>query len=185
MAARPRYDGVAITLHWVIAMGILAQIAMGLTMVHLAIPLGLKFQLYQLHKSIGITILLAALLRVLWRFSHAPPALPEAMPALERRAASWTHLALYLFMLAMPLTGWALATVSPFHIPTVLYGLIPWPDMPLLTGISDQALANGVLNFLHDKLGYVLIALAALHVLAALRHHFLLRDNVLRRMLPF
>ena len=185
MGTRPRYDAVAITLHWVIALGILVQIVMGLAMVHLKISLGLQFQLYQLHKSIGITVLMAALLRVLWRWTHTPPALPEEMPALEKRAASAVHVILYSFLLAMPLTGWALATVSPFHIPTVLYGLIPWPDMPLLAKISNQALADSVLNFLHDKLGYILIGLVGLHALAALRHHFILRDNILRRMLPF
>jgi cytochrome b561 len=75
-----RYNTVAIILHWVIALGILIQIAMGLAMTHLTIPIMLKFQLYQLHKSVGITVLFAVLLRVVWRFTHRPPPLPTEMP---------------------------------------------------------------------------------------------------------
>src|SRR5580698_11625069 len=103
-----RYNTVAIILHWVIALGILVQIIMGLAMTNLAISIGLKFTLYQLHKSIGITVLLAVLLRVAWRFTYTPPALPETMPKLEQHAASATHFALYVLMLAIPFTGWAL-----------------------------------------------------------------------------
>jgi len=179
---KARYDSVAITLHWVIALGILVQIAMGLAMAHLSIPIHLKFQLYQLHKSLGITVLFAVALRVLWRLTHRPPALPEAMPVLERRAAAGTHFLLYFFMLAMPLTGWALVSVSPYNIPTVLYGLLPWPDLPILSTLSDKHAADAVMTFIHSWLAYILIGVFALHAAAALRHHFWLRDDTLRRM---
>ena len=185
MPARLRYGTVAMTLHWVIALGILVQIVMGLGMAHLAIPIGLKFKLYQLHKSIGITVLFAVVLRVLWRLTHTYPALPEAMPALERRAATGAHLALYGFMLGLPLTGWALVSVSPYNIPTVLFGLIPWPDLPVLSTMPDKNTADAVAGFIHSRLAWVLAALVGLHVLAALRHQFVLRDGILRRMLPF
>lgn len=185
MSTRSRYDSVAIALHWVVALGILVQIVMGLGMAHLAIPISLKFQLYQLHKSIGITVLFAALLRVFWRLTHKPPALPAAMPAMERRAAEGAHLALYGFMLALPLTGWALVSVSPYNIPTVLFGLIPWPDLPILSTLADKTTADSVVGFIHSRLAWVLAAMVGLHVLAALRHHFVLRDGILHRMLPF
>ena len=185
MAARERYDAVAMTLHWIIALGILVQIAMGLVMVHLSIPIETKFQFYQLHKSIGITILFAAALRVLWRLTHRPPPLPETMPWLEKTAASSTHFLLYAFMLALPFTGWIVVSVSPYNIPTVLYGLIPWPDLPWFSTLADKQAADTIAEFIHDWLGYIIICLLALHVLAALRHHFFLRDNILRRMLPF
>ncbi len=185
MPARSRYDSVAIALHWVIALGILVQIVMGLGMAHLAIPVGLKFQLYQLHKSIGITVLFAVFLRVLWRLTHKPPALPAAMPVLERRAADGAHLALYGFMLALPLTGWVLVSVSPYNIPTVLFGLIPWPDLPILSTLQDKTTADSVAGFIHSRLAWVMAALVGLHALAALRHHFVLRDGILSRMLPF
>ncbi|HTQ72556.1 MAG TPA: cytochrome b [Acidocella sp.] len=185
MPARSRYGTVAVTLHWVVALGILVQIVMGLGMAHLAIPIGLKFELYQLHKSIGITVLFAVVLRVLWRLTHTPPGLPEAMPALERRAATGAHLALYGFMLGLPLTGWALVSVSPYNIPTVLFGLIPWPDLPVLSTMPDKNTADAVAGFIHSRLAWGLAALVGLHVLAALRHQFVLRDGILRRMLPF
>ncbi len=183
--SKDRYDSVAITLHWVIALGIIVQIVMGLAMTHLTIPILLKFQLYQLHKSIGITVLFAVVLRVLWRLTHRPPALPGAMPAMERRAASGAHAALYFFMLALPFTGWALVSVSPYNIPTVLYGLVPWPDLPVFSSIANKQHADDVLSFIHSRLSFILIGLLALHAVAALRHHFWLRDGILRRMLPF
>lgn len=182
---RSRYDAVAMTLHWVIALGILFQIAMGLVMVHLTIPIGLKFQLYQLHKSIGISLLFAVALRVLWRLTHRPPALPETMSTLEKTAATGTHFLLYAFMLALPFTGWIVVSVSPYNIPTVLYGLIPWPDLPWFSTLADKQTADTIAEFIHDWLGYIIIALLTLHILAALRHHFWLRDNILVRMLPF
>lgn len=180
-----RYDLAAILLHWVIGLGIAVLIVLGLAMVHLPLAIGLKFQLYQLHKSIGITVLLAVLLRVLWRLTHQPPALPQDMPAAEKTAASASHFLLYGLMLAMPLTGWAMVTVSPYDIPTVLYGVIPWPDMPVLSTMVDKKPADAITTFLHHKLGYIFIALICLHAAAALRHHFFLRDGILRRMLPF
>ena len=157
---------------------------MGLAMTHLNIPILLKFQLYQLHKSVGITVLLAVPLRIIWRLMHRPPALPTEMPLVERRAAEGTHIALYAIMLALPLTGWALVSVSPYNIPTVLFGLIPWPDLPVFTGLTDKQTADRIMTSIHSRLAYVLIAALVLHIGAALRHHFLLRDGVLRRMLP-
>lgn len=185
MVPRTRYDAVAMTLHWVIALGILGQIALGLVMVHLPLSLGTQFQLYQLHKSIGITILLAVALRVPWRLTHRPPALPATMPPLEKTAANAMHLLLYAFMLALPLTGWIVVSVSPLHIPTVLYGIIPWPDLPWFSNLANKQAVDDIFDFIHTWLGYIIIGLLALHVLAALRHHFLLHDNILRRMLPF
>ena len=184
MAAK-RYSTVAIILHWMIALGILAQIVMGLAMTHLSIPIGLKFQLYQLHKSIGITVLLAVFLRLAWRLANRPPALPTAMPPLERLAAEATHWLLYALMFAIPLTGWAEVTVSPYHIPTVLFRLVPWPNFPGLAGFAGNKLADSIATFVHTRLAFLIIALLGLHAAAALRHHFLLRDGILRRMLPF
>jgi cytochrome b561 len=182
--ARDRYTATAITLHWVIALGILVQLGLGLVMVHYPLTVGEQFKLYQLHKSIGITVLFAVFLRLFWRLSHRPPELPEAMPALERQAASATHVILYCFMFALPFTGWAVVSASPFDIPTVLFGLIPWPDLPVLSTLADKHAAEAVLSYIHSRLAFVLIGLLALHILAALRHHFLLHDNILRRMLP-
>jgi cytochrome b561 len=128
-------------------------------------------------------VLLAVLLRILWRLDHRPPPLP-AMPPLERAAAEGTHWLLYGLMLVIPLTGWALVSVSPFNLPTVLYGVMPWPHLPVFPDLADKAGVEAVVKLIHGKLAWALTALIALHAAAALRHHFILRDAVLRRMLP-
>ncbi len=182
--AQARYHAVSVALHWLIALGILALIAIGLAMTHLALAPMLKFQLYQLHKSIGVTVLLAVLVRILWRLGHRPPPLPD-LQRLEKAAALGMHALLYVLMVALPVTGWALVSVSPFNLPTVLYGLLPWPHLPVLATLKDKAPVETVLKFIHGKLGWLLLALVVLHAAAALRHHFILRDGVLWRMLPF
>jgi cytochrome b561 len=180
-----RYGAVAASLHWLIALGILALIVIGLTMTHVSLSPMTKFQLYQLHKSIGITVLFAAVLRVLWRLAHRPPPLPDTIPPLERKAAAGAHIALYAFLFFLPLTGWALVSASPFNIPTVLYGVIPWPHLPVLSTLEDKAPVEHVLKLIHGKGAWLLIALVAVHAGAALHHHFILRDGIMQRMLPF
>jgi cytochrome b561 len=179
-----RYTLVAIILHWVMALGIAALAIIGLVMVHAKLDPMRLFQLYQLHKSIGITVLLAAALRVGWRLAHRPPPLPDAMPATERTAAAGGHLMLYLLLFALPFTGWALVSSSVFNIPTVLYGVIPWPDLPVLSTLADKAPTEALLKVVHAYGAYGLIALVGLHAAAALRHHFIIKDDVLLRMLP-
>jgi cytochrome b561 len=180
-----RYTVVAIILHWVMALGILALAAIGLLMVHVHMPLARKFQLYQLHKSIGITILLAAVLRVLWRVWHKPPELPAHMQALEKLAARGGHLALYFFLFALPLSGWALVSASVLSIPTHLYGVIPWPHLPVLSTLHDKRPVEAILKLVHGYGAWTLLALVAGHAGAALRHHFLRGDDVLWRMIPW
>jgi cytochrome b561 len=180
-----RYTVVAIILHWVMALGILALAVIGLLMVHAHLPLHRKFALYQLHKSIGITILLAAFLRVLWRLWHKPPALPAHMPQLEQLAARGGHLALYFFLFALPVTGWALVSASVLSIPTHLYGVIPWPHLPVLSTLHNKAPVEAILKLVHRYGAWTLLAVVAGHAAAALRHHFVKRDDVLTRMLPW
>lgn len=179
-----RYTAVAILLHWLIAAAIFAQVALGLTMTQKGLPPMRQFQLYQLHKSVGITILLLVVLRVLWRLGHRPPPLPSAMPAMERRAAAGAHLVLYGLIVGLPLTGWAVVSASPFNIPTVLYGIVPWPHLPVLSTLQDKAPVEATLEAVHAYGAWLLIALIAVHAAAALRHGIVLRDGVLRRMIP-
>lgn len=181
---RTRYTSVAIALHWVIALGIVAMLAIGLAMTHVKLTPFTQFKLYQLHKSIGITILLAAALRLLWRVTHRPPALPDGMPGWEKGAAEGTHLLFYILMIGMPLVGWALVSAAPLNIPTVLYGVIPWPHIPIFAQWHIKAQAAPVLARIHTYGGYALIGFLLLHAGAALRHHLVLRDDVLRRMIP-
>jgi cytochrome b561 len=179
-----RYTMVAIILHWVMALLIGVLAVLGLAMVHLKLEPMRLFQLYQLHKSIGITVLLAAVLRLGWRLAHRPPPLPGSMLPIERTAAASGHLMLYLFLFALPFTGWALVSCSVFNIPTVLYGVIPWPDLPVLSTLVDKAPVEAILKIVHAYGAYALIALVGIHAAAALRHHFSVKDDVLRRMLP-
>lgn len=179
-----RYTRVAIALHWASALGILALIGLGLVMTGTGIAPMTRFQLYQWHKSVGLTVLLLTLARLAWRATHRPPPLPAGMPATERRAAGAAHGLLYFLLMALPLSGWALVSASPYDIPTVLYGRVPWPHLPGFAGLADRAGAEAVLKTLHHRAAWVLIALLLLHVGAALRHHLVLRDATLRRMLP-
>jgi cytochrome b561 len=179
-----RYGAVAIGLHWLIALGILALIVIGLSMTHLDLSPMTKFQLYQLHKSVGITVLFAATPRVLWRLTHRAPPLPAVMPPLERKAAEGAHTAFYVFLFFLPLTGWALVSASPFNIPTVLYGIVPWPHLPVLPTLEDKAPVEYALKLIHGKAAWLLILLVGIHAGAALRHYFILRDGILQRMLP-
>jgi cytochrome b561/polyisoprenoid-binding protein YceI len=183
-AVNEHYTAVAKILHWLIAIFIALQLPLGWLMSQPA-DLAQKFKLFQLHKSLGITVLLLMVLRVLWRFIGRTPALPAWLPWYERVGAKTAHLALYLLLFALPLTGWALVSSSTLPIPTLLYQTIPWPHIPWLANLppdEKKAWAKAFSGY-HGILAYVLLALASLHILAALRHGLVLRDGVLSRML--
>ena len=171
----PRYDRIAIALHWLLALMIATSVSVGLYMADLPLsPTRLK--LFNWHKWAGITILLLSALRLLWRLSHRPPA-PPPMPAWQRRAAQGTQVALYLLFFAVPLVGWAYSSAAGF--PVVVFGVLPLPDFVA----PDRALA-ALLKQWHGVLAYSLAAAAMLHVGAALKHQWLDHDGLLLRMLP-
>ncbi|MDA3915165.1 cytochrome b [Oleiagrimonas sp.] len=163
--------------HWLIVLLILAQGTIGLVMVNLPKKPSV-FAIYNLHKSIGLTILALAVLRIAWRlFDGRPPHLP--MPDWQRRVASLTHGALYVLLFAVPLSGWLFDSASALR-PLHWWGLV---RMPSLTGGPAPHLRHFAAG-LHETLFWCLIVLAVLHAAAALRHHFVDRDATLRRMLP-
>jgi len=175
------YSRVAIILHWLIAFLIIAQIVGGKYMNSLEFG-DLKFQLFQTHKSFGITILILSVLRLIWRLLHKAPDLPVAMKFWERLAAKLTHWGFYILMIGTPLMGWALVSASPINIPTRLFKIVPWPNLP---GIErSEALAQTFSNA-HEKMVWGIVLLLILHVGAALKHHLIEKDDVLARMLPF
>ncbi|WHZ19690.1 MAG: Cytochrome B561 [Rhodanobacteraceae bacterium] len=161
--------------HWSIALLILVQAVIGLTMTDMALSPA-KLRVFALHKSIGMTILALVLLRIAWRLSERRPADPPAMPRWQVRAARAMHLALYVLILAIPLSGWWFNSAS--NAPLVWFGLI---DIPSLTGGYDPVWKPRAL-LVHQTLFWLLVVLLVGHVGAALWHHFRQRDDVLRKM---
>lgn len=171
-----RYTAVAIALHWAMAALLLFMIWLGWNMED-------NEARYQLHKSIGITILFLALARLAWRFANPPPALPGGMPKLEKTASHAVHVAFYVLMIGIPLGGWLLVSVSPFQVATVLYGVVSWPHLPFTEALISEDLYEFV-EFFHSKGAWVIIALLALHVAGAVKHEFGAEDGVLKKMMP-
>ena len=178
-----RYNTVAIILHWLIALCIITLLVMGIVMTRIS-PSQLQFQLFQLHKSIGITVLALSLIRLGWRLTHKAPPLPPDMPRWQKFAGRATHVLFYVLMLGMPLSGWALVSTSSRNIPTVLYGFLPLPHLPGLDDLADKHAANQLFDTMHVTEAWIMLGLLALHVGAALYHQFVRRDAVLHHMLP-
>ncbi|WP_068092827.1 cytochrome b [Novosphingobium rosa] len=179
----PRYSVVAILLHWLIAALILTNLALGWWMQTLE---GLaQFEKFQLHKSIGILVLLLSMLRLLWRAMHKAPPYPETMKPWEKLAASSVHWLLYAIMIGMPLTGWLLVSTSAFNLPTLLFHMVPWPHLPVHDWPMEARMQlNHLSEGTHKALAFGTAGLVALHVGAALKHQIIARDKVLSRMLP-
>ena len=179
---RAGYSGVAIVLHWLIAALLVFEVALGLNMEDARGSA--KFAVFQLHKSVGITILLLVLLRIVWRFHRRPP--PLTATGWERALAQVVHGSFYALLLALPISGWIVVSASKIAVPTLLYGTIPWPHLP---GFAAMAAATkGVWyeagKFVHANLVNLAYLLVALHVAGALKHHFFDRDGELARMVP-
>ena len=185
--SRDRYSTVAISLHWVIALAILTNI--GIAWYFNTLHGAVKIEPVQLHKSIGITVLVLSTMRLGWRLAVPAPKLPAYVTGWEKWLAQAVHVGFYVIMFGMPLSGWALSSASPLiHVfPIVLFHTVPWPAIgPLTTLPHDQmkqaheafAAAHGLLA----KLAYVLVAL---HVAGALKHQFISNDDVVARMIPF
>jgi cytochrome b561 len=175
-AAPARYTPAAIALHWTIAALIIANLCFGLYMTGLALsPQKLKYLSW--HKWVGVTIFLLAAARLLWRLGHRPPALPDAMAPWERNVAEITHKLLYVLFFAAPLTGWLFSSAAGFQ--TVYLGVLPLPDL-----LGKNKELSDSLKWAHRWINYTMAAVVVLHAAAALKHHFIDRDEVLRRMLP-
>lgn len=182
-----RYNGVAMTLHWIIAALIITNIL--LAWYFNSLNGAAKIPPVQLHKSIGITVLLLSLLRLVWRIVARPPALPPSVTGWERMTAGAVYVLFYVVMIGMPLTGWALSSASPLIAiyPIKLYGVIPWPAIGYLTHLphDQQKSAHDAFVNLHGLGAWLAYGLIVLHVLAAARHWLILRDGVAGRMIPF
>ena len=175
-----RYSKVAIALHWLIALLIIGQLAGGKIMMAMdGSPL--KFELFQLHKSFGIVILLLSLLRLGWRLTHKAPPLPNTMPPHEKLAAKISHIGFYGLMIGIPLAGWAMVSAAPIRITTKLFDVVKWPDMPL---IERSETMEKIFAQTHEIMSTLIIILLLIHIGAALKHHFKDKDDVMTRMVP-
>ncbi|HEX3701326.1 MAG TPA: YceI family protein [Phenylobacterium sp.] len=180
-----RYATIAMVLHWLIAFAIATQVSLAWRMKDLHTPEG--FALTQLHKSIGVTILVLSLLRLAWRLMNPPPPLPLTMARWEKLLAQVVHVGLYVIMIGMPLTGWIMVSASRIPVPTLLYGIVPWPNVPGMASLAPGAkhLWHSIGDNGHVWLSYGLYGLFVLHVGGALKHQLFSRDEpVLARMAP-
>ncbi|ARS27091.1 YceI family protein [Sphingomonas sp. KC8] len=176
-----RYSHAAIVLHWALAAILAFQIALGWQLETLTLTTG-KFAAFQLHKSIGITILLLSIARLAIRWWKPHPA-PHADHPWAKRMAGIVHHGLYIFMIGGPITGWLLVSTSRIPVPTMLYGALPWPHIPGFDG-AIRGSAHEAAEAAHSALTWIGIALVLLHVAGALRHQWLLRQPLIERMLP-
>ena len=171
-----RWGGVSITLHWLTALMIAGLVVVGLLMQELGNS-PTKIQIYGLHKSIGLTVLALTVLRLLWRLFAGVPEPVAGTPRWQRWASGATHGALYVVLLAMPLSGWLYNSASGF--PLKWFGLF---KLPKLSGYDAEVKAFALQA--HETLFLVLVAIVGVHALAALKHHYFDRDRTLARMLP-
>ena len=177
-AVSTRYHPLARALHWLLALGIVGNFALGIYMSDLPFSPA-RLQYYSWHKWAGVLVLAFSAVRLLTRLKSPPPALPDAieaaMPGWQKLAHHATHLALYALFFAVPLTGWAYSSAAGF--PIVLFGLLPLPDfVPVSEPLAD------VLKEVHEITALVMAALVVLHVAGALKHQIVDRDGLMARM---
>ena len=190
------YTKMAKFLHWLIAIGIFAMFALGWYMTDLPkeAPKQMAYDLFDwgiytwqvseeisprsfyfnLHKSIGVTIFALILFRILWRISHKPPALLATYKAWERKLATGAHHTLYLLMVALPLSGVIMAVASKYGI--------KWFGLEFIGGLDNKALREAFKE-VHEIVGIVILVVVAVHILGALKHKFIDKDDTLKRMM--
>lgn len=177
LSSNSAYNGVAIALHWLIALAVFVVVPLGAYMHDL--PLSpTKLQLYSYHKSLGACILVLMLIRLLWRLSHQPPALPASMSAKEQKLAHAMAHGMYFLLFTSPLTGWLMS--SFFGKSVVVFGMLPLPDL-----VAPNESLGELFATLHMISNFTLATLVSLHILASLKHHFINKDGVMARMAPW
>lgn len=185
-AEKPRYTAVAIVLHWLMALMLVGMVFMGWRMEDMR-DLALSGELtfaevqtyYNWHKTFGISLLVLALARLGWRFTHKVPPMPDTMKPWEKLAARGTHIGFYVVMIAVPVFGWLTASATNFPSYIANNPALQLPHLPVPDTLYEP------LGSIHGAGGWVIFGLLALHAGAALKHHFINKDDVLTRMIPF
>jgi cytochrome b561 len=195
MSNSTRYTKTAVFLHWLIAIGIFGMFALGWYMSDLPkeAPKQMAYDLFNwgiytwqlteevsprsfyfnLHKSIGITIFALIIIRLLWRFTHKPPALLSSYKAIERKLATYAHYLLYILMVALPFTGLKTAIYSKYGV--------KWFGMSFIAGVDDKAVRE-FYKEAHEIVGIIILVIIAIHILGALKHKFIDKDDTIKRM---
>jgi cytochrome b561 len=186
MPKADKYTKIAVLLHWLIALLIGCNIILGLGANY--VPDIDVRPMIDLHKSIGITVLGLAFIRFFWRFTHRPPPLPADYKPWEHRAANAAHIALYVLIFAMPLTGWihdSAWSAAASH-PMMLYWVVPWFRLGVITSLdpATKEYVHTLFGTIHVYLGYALYVVLGLHILGALKHQFVDKQPELQRMWP-
>ena len=170
------YTATAKLIHWLMAALIFGLLALGFYMTDQPFS-PQKLQLYSWHKWAGVSAFLLVVIRLAWRAAHRPPALPASMPKPMQFAAHAGHLALYGLMLAIPISGWLMSSAKGFQ--TVYFGVLPIPDL-----IEKNKELGQLLGEVHETLAWLFVLLIVGHTAAALKHHFIDKDDILIRMSP-
>lgn len=192
-----QYTKTAIVLHWLIGIGILAMFGLGWFMADIPKdqPKAMSFDLFDLgvytwnmatevtprtfyfnlHKSVGITLLALIVVRLFWRITHRPPALLDTLTATEKKIATGGHHLLYLLMFALPITGLVMAINSKFE-----YG-VKWFGISLMNGLDNKAIRESFVD-VHEVVGIIMLVVIGIHVLGALKHKFIDKDGTMSRM---
>jgi len=163
--------------HWLIFIVILCLLIIGFNMTDMPNSPD-KFKLYGLHKATGIAVLWLVFFRLIWKSVNISPELPDSMDSWQKAAAKASHFALYILIIAMPLSGWALSSAAGF--PVSVFGLFTMPNI-----VAPNKELLSMLREAHEIIAYLIIIVVIAHATAALLHHFYYKDNVLIRMLPF
>lgn len=172
-----RYTKAAIFLHWLTALLIVSAFVLGVTMVDIPGITPTKLKYFSWHKWLGVTVLGLVSVRLLWRLTHPAPPYPDSMPAWQKSAANGLHIALYVLMFAVPVSGYFYSLAA--GVPVVYLGVLPLPVF-----IEANAAWKPILKQVHYALNTTLLAVVAVHVAAALKHLVVDRDGMFRRMLP-
>ncbi|MEM7763411.1 MAG: cytochrome b/b6 domain-containing protein [Pseudomonadota bacterium] len=179
MSEQPKqqYGGVARVFHWAVAAAIVLQFVLA-KLYEFAADGGERIRQIALianHKSVGMTILMVAVLRLVWRFRQGVPKLPSSMPGWQIKASHLSHWLLYGSLFLLPVTGWLMSSASAYSVSW--FGVFTWPDL-----IAPDTSLKETLKMLHDLFAKILFVVAILHIAAALKHHWVDRDQVLTRM---